>query len=200
MNRGHLIGCVALFCGSIGGSACTPRKEAPPPPPATAQREAPSQPTQPPEAPPMDDKQLECTLSVAPQVGAGQPVEVLFRLTNRTQRPLFVLEWHTPLEGLRSNLFTVTRDGADIPYQGPMVKRAPPTAESYVTLAPGASVEARVDVSLAYELTQPGRYQLTFRGELMDVATEQAEVPRAMDAFQAMPVACPTLETTRTGA
>jgi len=146
------------------------------------------------------DTKLECTLSVAPQVGPGQPVEVLFRLTNRTQRPLYVLKWHTPLEGVRSNLFTVTRDGAELPYQGPMVKRAAPSADSYVSIAPGASVEARVDASLVYEMTAPGRYRLTFRDELMDVATEQAEVPRGMDGFQPMPVKCPSVEVTRTGA
>lgn len=146
------------------------------------------------------DTKLECTLSVAPQVGAGEPVEVLFRLTNPTRQPLYVLKWHTPLEGLRSHLFTVTRDGAELPYQGPMVKRAAPSASDYVTLAPGDSVEARVDVSLAHEMAPPGRYQLTFRKELMDVATEQAELPHPLDGFQGMPVECPSIETTRTGA
>lgn len=145
------------------------------------------------------DAKLECALTGPSQVGPGKPVEVLFRLTNRTQRPLFVLKWHTPLEGVRSNLFTVTRDGAGLPYQGPMVKRAAPTAGDYVTIAPGASVEARVDVSQVYEMAPPGNYQLTFRDELMDVATEQAEVPHAMDAFQGMPVECPSVEVTRTG-
>ena len=68
-----------------------------------------------------------------------------------------------------------------------------------MTIAPGAAVEARVDVSQVYEMTSPGNYQLTFRDELMDVATEQAEVPHPLDAFQAMPVECPSVEVTRTG-
>lgn len=32
----------------------------------------------------------------------------------------------------------------------------------------------------------------------MDVATEQAEVPHGLDAFQTMEVDCPSVETTRT--
>ncbi len=187
MTRAHLIGCIALWCGSIVGGACAPRKEAPPAP--TKQQETPAM-----------DTTLECTLSVAPQVAAGEPVEVLFRLTNRTERPLYVLDWHTPLEGLRSKLFTVTRDGAEVPYEGPMMKRAAPSADDYVAVAPGASVEARVDVSLAYDLKPPGRYRLTFRDELMDVATEQAEVPHPLEGFRPLPVKCPSVETTRTGA
>ncbi len=199
MTRAHLIGCVALWCGSIGAGACTPRKEAPPAPPAAQRQEAPPPPTKQQEPPTMDTK-LECTLSVAPQVAAGEPVEVLFRLTNRTERPLYVLDWHTPLEGLRSNLFTVTRDGAEVPYEGPMMKRGAPSADDYVAIAPGASVEARVDVSLAYDFKPPGRYRLTFRDELMDVATEQAELPHRLEGFRPLPVKCPSVETTRTGA
>ncbi|WP_239470717.1 protease [Archangium violaceum] len=142
---------------------------------------------------------LECSLSVPPTLKAGQPVEARFQLTNRTAQPLFVLKWRTPLEGrLLGNDFAITRDGTEIPYQGPMAKRANPGADSYVAIAPGASVEAKVELSLAYELTQPGRYRIAFRNELLDVADKQADVPRIMDQFRPMPVQCPAVETTIT--
>ena len=35
-------------------------------------------------------------------------------------------------------------------------------------------------VALAYDFTQPGRYRIAFRGPLMDVATQQAEVPHTL--------------------
>jgi hypothetical protein len=142
---------------------------------------------------------LECSLSVPPSLKAGQPVEARFQLINRTAQPLFVLKWRTPLEGrLLGNDFEITRDGAEIPYQGPMAKRGNPGADSYVTLAPGASVEAKVELSLAYELTQPGRYRIAFRNELMDVAEKQSDVPRSLDQFRPQPVRCPVVETTIT--
>jgi hypothetical protein len=138
---------------------------------------------------------LECALSTsAPQVRQGEPVEVVFRLRNPTAQPLYVLNWHTPLEGLLSNCLKVTRAGAEIPYQGPMFKRGDPDAESYVTLAPGASVEEKIEASLAYDFSQPGTYRIEFRGPLMDVATRQAEVPRPLGQHRALPVQCPAVE------
>ncbi len=141
---------------------------------------------------------LDCALSVPSSVRAGDPVELSFRLTNRTAKPLFVLSWRTPLEGLRGNDFQITRDGTEIPYQGPMAKRGNPSAESYVTLAPGASVDAKVELTLAYEMNQPGRYRIEFRGTLLDVAENQADVPRTLDQLKSTPVRCPVVETTVT--
>jgi hypothetical protein len=133
---------------------------------------------------------------VAPRFKVGEPVMLRFQLTNPTARPLFVLDWHTPFEGLLNNFLQVTRDGVDIPYQGPMLKRGDPTAEDYVSIAPGASADATVEASLAYDFTQPGHYRIAFRNELLDVATKQAELPHTRDGFRAMPVQCPAVETT----
>jgi peptidyl-Lys metalloendopeptidase len=190
MRRGH-IRWIALGCLALSAGACARRKDAVEPKPAAEQKGTAEQK----EIPAMGTT-LECGLSVPPSVRAGQPVEVLFRLTNRTTQPLFVLTWRTPLEGLLGNDFEVSRDGTGIPYQGPMVKRGNPRAEDYVTLAPGASVDALVELSLAYEMTQPGRYRIAFRGPLMDVAEKQAEVPRPLEQHRAMPVRCPVVETT----
>ena len=139
---------------------------------------------------------LDCALSAPATVKAGEPVEVVFRLSNPTSKPLHVLDWHTPLEGLLNDIFQVTRDGAEQPYQGPMMKRAAPQADDYVTLAPGASVEGRVDVSLGYEMRQPGRYTIAFRGRLMDVATRREDAPHPQGEFRETQVRCPEIQTT----
>jgi hypothetical protein len=123
-------------------------------------------------------------------------VEVTFRLSNPTAQPLYVLNWHTPLEGLRSNCLEVTRAGTEIPYQGPMFKRGEPEAHQYVEIAPGASVEAKIEASLAYDFQQPGTYRIAFRGPVMDVTPQQAEVPRLLAQHHAVPVKCPAVETT----
>jgi peptidyl-Lys metalloendopeptidase len=134
---------------------------------------------------------------VAPSLRSGEPVEVRFQLTNRTEQPLFVLSWRTPLEGrLLGNDFKVTREGTEIPYQGPMAKRGNPSAESYQSLAPGASVDAKVELSLAYDMKQPGRYRIEYPGPLLDVIRTQAQVPHSLDQFESQPVSCPAVETT----
>ncbi|WP_228530687.1 MULTISPECIES: protease [Myxococcaceae] len=138
---------------------------------------------------------LECTLSVAPRVKQGEPMTLRFRLTNRGRETLYVLDWHTPLEGLRSRMLEVKRNGAELPYQGPLVKRAAPTADDYRELAPGASVDGEVDVGLAYDTAAPGRYALGFPGPLMDVAHARSEVPR--ETPQPMAVRCAPVETER---
>jgi hypothetical protein len=182
----RLLGGVLVVCWALGGAACAPKKEAPPQPPASERQEA--------AAVPATNPSVQCALSAPAQVAAGQPVEVLFRLSNPSARPLFVLKWQTPLEGLRGNLFTVTRDGAEVPYQGPMLKRGDPSAQDYAQLAPGASVEARVNLGLTYDVAQPGRYRVAFRPELLDVVTDSAQVPHTRARFQAMPVQCPAVE------
>ncbi|MET0405782.1 MAG: protease, partial [Cystobacter sp.] len=141
---------------------------------------------------------LECKMSVTPSARVNQPVELRFELTNRTSAPLYVLKWHSPLEGIRGRDFEVTREGTEVDYLGVMVKRASPQADQYVTIAPGASVEGRVDLTQGYSMTQPGRYRIAFSGSLMDVADKQSEVPRTFDTMQALPVNCPVLETTIT--
>jgi hypothetical protein len=138
---------------------------------------------------------LECMVSVPPRLKVGEPVPLLFKLTNRSAQPVFALKWHTPLEGLLSNVVEVTRDGAPIPYEGPMVKRGAPAADDYAAIASGASVEAEIDVSLAYNLKQPGTYRITPRGRLMDMTQQKEGLPRALDQFQEQTLKCPTVET-----
>jgi hypothetical protein len=137
---------------------------------------------------------LACELKAPSSVHTGDPVNVELRLTNRTGQPLFVLGWRTPFEGLFGNDWLVTRDGVEIPYKGPMAKRGDPEAEDYVTLAPGGVADAEVEVSLAYDMKAPGRYQVALRGPLMDVTTAQAEVPRPLAQHKAMALQCPVLE------
>jgi peptidyl-Lys metalloendopeptidase len=151
----------------------------------------------PPPAPkqPSPPASLQCALSVAASHKAGEPVELTFRLTNPTERPLFVLKWHTPLEGLKNNFLEVTRAGTPVEYQGPMFKRGEPQAGDYVTVAPGATVQAKIDASLAYDFSKPGTYRISFPGPLRDVAALQSELPRPLANHQALPVQCPAVET-----
>lgn len=145
------------------------------------------------------DRRVECTLSVPEKVKAGQPVKVGFELRNPTDGTLYVLDWHTPLEGLLNDILLVTReDGDELSYSGPMLKRGDPQRDDYVALAPRATASASIEASLAYDLSKPGRYRLAFRGPLMDVATSESGLPHTRDGFQSLPVQCAPVETTVT--
>src|SRR6185295_993434 len=115
---------------------------------------------------------LECRLSLPARVASGQPVPLRFELRNRGRRALHVLTWNTPLEGWFASYLTVTRDGAEIGYTGPQVKRGEPKLEDYVTIAAGKSARAVVDLAQAYDVVRPGDYRVAFAGQLHDVSAD----------------------------
>src|SRR6185503_5409608 len=114
---------------------------------------------------------LECRLTAERSHVAGEGVPIRFALRNVSPKPVSVLSWQTPLEGILGDIFRVVSvDGGEpLPYQGPMVKRAAPDADDYVRIAPRGEVAGEVDAAAAYELARPGRYLLSFRGPILDV-------------------------------
>lgn len=86
-----------------------------------------------------------------------------FSVTNTAGHDIAVLRYTTPLGGFESNLFAVTRDGQPVPYIGRMVLRLGPTAEDWITLSPGETIEAMVDLSEAYDMRRGGTYAIAFR-------------------------------------
>jgi len=130
---------------------------------------------------PPPEAALEYLLKSQESYAVGSPVRIGFELRNLSDQTIYVLKWYTPLEGLFGNIFRVTRDGEEIPYQGPMAKRGDPGPEEYVELQPRGSVSAEVDLSAGYDLSRPGSYQLEFKGQLFDVVTQKRLVPRARD-------------------
>lgn len=129
---------------------------------------------------------LECRIEPV----AGSPTSLRFSLSNRTAAPLWVLRWNTPLEGWKGTILTVTANGTEIPYQGPMLKRGDPGREDYVEIPAGESASATVDLSQVYEVSQPGRYEVKVTGSLHDVAKDGTSVPRPRDRHEAMELEC----------
>lgn len=104
---------------------------------------------------------------------AGEPVILHVTLANPGTRRVAILRWRTPLDGVTAPLFTVTRDGVDVPYVGRTAKRPPPTDGDYVTLEPGASVTSDVDLAQLHALATPGHYVVTY-----DVESPQLFLPK----------------------
>ena len=124
---------------------------------------------------------------------AGGPVALRFRLVNHTEGPLWVLRWNTPIEGWRGTIFTVTFKGAELPYQGPLLKRGDPGREEYVEITPRDSLNVSLDLAEAYDVKQPGTYEVRVTGSLFDVTKDGASVPRPRDRQQPMALKCEPL-------
>jgi hypothetical protein len=125
---------------------------------------------------------LSCRLEIQ------APTSIRFELTNGSGSSLRVLKWNTPLEGWKGTVFRVTRNGEEVPYQGPMLKRGDPQADAYVEIPAGGKADATVDLAEVYDLSRPGTYKVEVDGDLIDVTA--GEIPRPRDLHQALPLDC----------
>lgn len=127
----------------------------------------------------------------------GEPVVLSFMLTNNNAQDMFVLKWHTPLEGMRNNYLDVTVDGVKVPYRGIMAKRGPPGIDSYRLVAAGETVDAEVDITKGYGTDKPGKYRVQVNTNLMDVVPRKESVdfkPNGFDDFKAVALSSNVVE------
>jgi peptidyl-Lys metalloendopeptidase len=96
---------------------------------------------------------------------ASEGAPLIFELTNHSKKPVHILKWFTPLEGMKSDCLQVVRNGKSIPYDGRLVKRGTPVPKDFLVLAPGASVHAKINISEAYNLSKSGRVKVDFKPE-----------------------------------
>jgi hypothetical protein len=125
---------------------------------------------------------ITCRLEAQP------PTSIRFELANGSGSSLWVLKWNTPLEGWKGTVLRVTRDGEELSYQGPMMKRGDPQADAYVEIPAGGKVDATVDLAEVYDVSRPGTYKVEADGDLIDVTSGPA--PRPRDQHQPMPLDC----------
>lgn len=122
---------------------------------------------------------LQVDLKIAtPEVHAQGPLTVQVTFTNTSGEDLAILKWHTPLEGIRSNMFQIERDGVLVRYLGILVKRGAPTAEEVVVLPKGGSISATVDLFKAYAIFEPGDYTVQFKDTLYVVEGGKASLSK----------------------
>lgn len=92
------------------------------------------------------------------KVKVGHPVRLEFSLANKGPDDWYVLTWHTPLEGILSRCLNVLRDGAELEYDGVMMKRGRPGPEHYVLVRSGATISQAIDLDTAYSIAGRGTY------------------------------------------
>jgi len=140
---------------------------------------------------------IQCELSVAKSLRAAQPAELVFTLTNAGDDVVQVLNWQTPFEGIKAPMFTVERDGVEVEYRGPMLKRGSPRKEDYLTLKPGERRQVKINLSDAWSVDAPGDYTVTYSAHLFDVIAGLASAPRGLDELQEVTPSCNTVAFTR---
>lgn len=118
------------------------------------------------------------------EYGAADAIMLRFALTNDSDKSVNVLKWRTPLEGFNSDMFEVEIEGKRVTYTGRLVKRGAPRAGDYVSIAPGESVEAVVDIGTAYAIYQAGDYGVRFKSSLYDFGHEAPAELAAKKTFK----------------
>ena len=93
----------------------------------------------------------------------GEGANLIFELTNHTRKPLHILKWYTPLEGLKSDCLHVLKNGKTIAYDGRLVKRGQPKPQDFVLLEPGKSISAKVDIGEAYNMKSAGKVKVNYK-------------------------------------
>ena len=137
---------------------------------------------------------LDCTLDMDEIYPAGEPANLVFALHNPTDRPLYVLAWYTPLEGIAGDNFQITQDGTTLPYQGVLAKRGDPTREDYIVIEPGEIASVEVDLRMGYDLSVPGFYQVQFTTGLQDVVDDASLVPQKREDHRSQSLSCNTVD------
>ena len=91
-------------------------------------------------------------------------VEVI--LTNTSNKIARVPKYQLPLGELEAKLFSISRDGEPVAYEGPMIKRGLPLASDFAILRPGQSYRSVVQLADAYDMRKSGTYTITLASSL----------------------------------
>ena len=103
-------------------------------------------------------------------------VHVRVTLTNNGTEAAQILKWQTPFWGVDDDMFQVGRNGEAVAYLGRHVKRSAPTEADFVTLAPGQSLSARVEMSALYDMSRSGEYTFQYAMSLQGLRASAVEV------------------------
>jgi len=117
-----------------------------------------------PDSQPSVEEQLQVSITSAGSFSKAEPVTITFRLTNQGPEPIQACKVFTPLEERkRASLEVRDAQGASRRRLGAKQAGPMPGPKDWVTLAPGQTLEAQVDLRADFELP-PGAYQVHFVG------------------------------------
>ena len=99
----------------------------------------------------------------------GEEIVCRFSVTNSDPiNNYFVLEWFTPLEGLKFDFLSITKDRKVLKYDAIMIRRSlhAPAASEYVLFKAGSTVTTEIDLSTAYAIKVAGEYTVQLQSQL----------------------------------
>ena len=127
-------------------------------------------------APPRaESNPLRVSMSAA-QAGRGT-VEVT--ITNTSNQSVRMPQWLLPSSLIQAKLFRISRDGEQVQYEGPMIKRGLPTAAEFTVLRPGESRRTVVDLSKGYDMSQGGQYTVTLMSSTQHASLSSGKMLQA---------------------
>ncbi|RBP51482.1 M35 family metallo-endopeptidase [Arenicella xantha] len=113
--------------------------------------------------------------TVQAKYGKDDAVMVKVTYRNVTSEAIKLLTWETALAGrVDEDFLRIVHEGSVVPYSGRHYKRYPPTDADYVTVYPGASVSATVDLSTGYSLSYKGDYLVSVKGGAVTSGSQKA--------------------------
>ena len=100
--------------------------------------------------------------------------EIVIQFVNTSDNDIYVLKYHTPLEGLKSSFLTIKKnDGKKIKYNGYRFKRCPPTKEDFILLEGKTEHNCPViNLTEAYAIPREGEYTIEYTKPLFYVTKE----------------------------
>lgn len=120
--------------------------------------------------------------------GSSEDVLVTVTLSNPTKHTVHILGWFTPVSDVGEPLFTVTRDGTQVAYVGPLYKRPSSTRADYVQLKAGESIKHVVDLGALYDLSQSGGYVVSYNVASEDLFGAKRNPSGARDSLTSEPI------------
>jgi peptidyl-Lys metalloendopeptidase len=108
-------------------------------------------------------------------------VEVI--LTNTSNKIARVPKYQLPMGELEAKLFSISRDGEAVAYEGPMIKRGLPAASDFAILRPGQSYRSVVQLADAYDMRKGGTYTITLASSMQHASMSDGtmlKTPRGM--------------------
>jgi peptidyl-Lys metalloendopeptidase len=106
---------------------------------------------------------IKCELIVQDSY-QGDAIDVTIRLKNTSDKPIKILTWGTPLEGLQSNFLVIRKGHASynpkVPYIGILAKRGNPTEENFIIIPVDGSKEVTIDILEGYDISSFGDYRI----------------------------------------
>jgi len=123
---------------------------------------------------------IDCELTIQKEAySAKEGVYITATINNKSSTPIKILDWNTPLEGVRSDFVDIRLDEKEanrLPYQGIMVKRRAPEKSDYTTLPANGALTNSINILEGYSISNAGVYkmQLNFNLPYLDGNAEKS--------------------------